>query len=159
MAAPVTTDAAAIDGLVVYDRCIAELDPRTLYALLKLRTDVFVVEQACPYPELDGRDTEPATRHLWAAPPGEEAKVACYLRVLEQPDGHRRMGRVVTAPSHRGNRMAGRLLTLALKRYPGTVDIDAQAHLEGFYASLGFTAAGPTFLEDGILHVPMRRDG
>src|SRR5690348_10062756 len=56
--------------LTRYEASFAELDTTTLYALLKLRTDVFVVEQACPYPELDGRDIEPGTRHLWLDSPG-----------------------------------------------------------------------------------------
>ena len=50
--------------MLLYDATFAELDAPTLYALLRLRTDVFVVEQQCPYPELDGRDEEPLTRHL-----------------------------------------------------------------------------------------------
>src|SRR5690606_34048120 len=74
----------------------AELDAPTLYRLLKLRVDVFVVEQKCAYPELDGRDLEPETRHLWIED-GAGAPLA-YLRVLREPDGAARIGRVVTAP-------------------------------------------------------------
>src|SRR5690606_7197202 len=73
----------------------ADLDAATLYALLRLRVDVFVVEQRCPYPELDGRDTEPATRHLWL----ELSRTpVAYLRILAEPDGAARIGRVVVAP-------------------------------------------------------------
>jgi ElaA protein len=60
----------------------AELDPRTLYALLRLRVDVFVVEQACPYPELDGRDVEPGTVHLWL---DNDDGPAAYLRIVDEP--------------------------------------------------------------------------
>ncbi len=75
-----------------------ELEVDTLYALLKLRSDVFVVEQACPYPELDGRDTEPGTWHLWL---GDDAPLA-YLRILADPEGVRRIGRACTAREARG---------------------------------------------------------
>src|SRR5258706_16122622 len=100
--------------MILHSARFDELDARTLYALLKLRSDVFVVEQACPYPELDGRDTEPDTRHLWLAPPGERADPGAYLRVLVEPDGDRRIGRVCTAVSGRGAGLSGRLLVAAL---------------------------------------------
>lgn len=74
----------------------ADLDVSTLYALLRLRSDVFVVEQQCVYPDLDGRDTEPDTVHVWLTDPSG-AVTAC-LRVLTEPDGTARIGRVVTSP-------------------------------------------------------------
>lgn len=140
----------------LYDCTFADLDAKTLYALLKLRTDVFVVEQACPYPELDGRDTEPTTRHLWLA--DEPAEPQAYLRILAEPDGAARIGRVCTAASARGQGLSRRLMEAALAR---TGDrpcvLDAQSYLVDFYRSFGFTVAGPEFVEDGIPHVPMRR--
>ena len=69
----------------------ADLDVATLYALLKVRVDVFVVEQECPYPELDDRDLEPGTRHLWVD--GDGGPVA-YLRILDDGDAAR-IGRVL----------------------------------------------------------------
>jgi ElaA protein len=133
----------------------AELDTTTLYALLRLRVDVFVVEQRCPYPELDGRDTEPSTRHLWLERDG--APVA-YLRLLTEPDGAARIGRVTVARHARGAGLADRLMTAALARV-GTgrpCVLDAQAHLVDFYARFGFAPVGEEFLEDGIPHVRMR---
>lgn len=140
--------------------CVAALDDipsRTLYALLRLRVDVFVVEQECPYPELDGRDTEPDTRHLWITADGSGDPVA-YLRVLEEPGGVARIGRVVVARRARGAGHAGRLLRSALTLI-GERDcvLGAQAHLEAFYGGFGFVRTGPEYLEDGIPHVPMRR--
>ena len=133
-----------------------ELDPRTLYALLRLRVDVFVVEQECAYPELDGRDGEPTTEHLWIEVAGEPA--AC-LRTLADPDGTRRIGRVATAGAHRGKGYAAALVAEALRRLgEGPVDVEAQTYLEGWYARFGFRRTGPDFLEDGIPHLPMRRD-
>lgn len=135
-----------------------DLDAATLYALLKLRVDVFVVEQECPYPDLDGRDTEPGTRHLWYE---VDRHPVAYLRLLtdDTPGGTGyRIGRVVTAPGSRGEGLAGQLLTAALAVVgDAPAVLDAQAHLAGFYARYGFTPSGPEFVEDGIPHVPMRR--
>ncbi|MEU7902141.1 GNAT family N-acetyltransferase [Actinoplanes sp. NPDC049118] len=131
-----------------------DLPATTLYAIMKLRVDVFVVEQKCPYPELDGRDTEPGTRHVWLAR-GDE--VLAYLRILDDGETER-IGRVVTAPNARKDGYASRLMEHALTvigARPST--LEAQAHLSGFYARFGFTVAGPGYLEDGIPHVPMRR--
>lgn len=139
----------------------AELDPATLYALLRLRVDVFVVEQACPYPELDGRDLEPATRHLWL----EDAGVpVAYLRLLDDGRdagagrlGLYRIGRVATAASHRNQGVATVLVRAALELCHGPVVLDAQAHLQPWYERLGFAATGPVYVDaDGIPHVPMR---
>lgn len=143
-------------ALTLHTAAFAEVDPHTLYALLQLRVDVFVVEQRCPYPELDGRDTEPATRHLWLAAAG--GTPVAYLRVLREPDGAARIGRVAVARDHRGNGHARRLLEAALAVVGGRECLlHAQAHLSGLYARHGFTVTGPEFLEDGIPHVPMHR--
>jgi ElaA protein len=133
------------------------LDTATLYALLRLRVDVFVVEQTCPYPELDGRDTEPGTWHAWS---GGNVAPTGYLRIMEEPDGAARIGRVCVAASQRGTGLARRLMTAALDRVGDRPCVlDAQSHLAGFYASLGFEPDGPEFVEDGIPHIPMRRAG
>jgi ElaA protein len=131
-----------------------DLDNTTLYAILKLRVDVFVVEQECPYPELDGRDDEPGTRHVWLQR-GDE--ILAYLRILDD-GGTERIGRVVTAPAARhgghGSRLMEHALTVVGNR-PAV--LGAQAHLAGFYARFGFEIAGDRYVEDGIPHVPMKR--
>ena len=132
----------------------AELDTATLYALLKLRSEVFVVEQECVYLDPDGRDTEPGTQHVWLE---DEHGPAAYLRILD--DGERaRIGRVVVAPGARGGGHAGTLMKAALELIgdrPST--LDAQAHLVAFYARHGYTISGAEYVEDGIPHVPMDR--
>ncbi|GAA0373126.1 GNAT family N-acetyltransferase [Micromonospora gifhornensis] len=134
----------------------ADLDARTFHDLVRLRVDVFVVEQECAYPELDGRDVEPDTRHLWLA---RDGAVLAYLRILADPDGVARIGRVVVAPSARGGGHAGRLLTAALAEIGDRPCVlEAQSHLVDFYARHGFTVSGPEYVEDGIPHTPMRRD-
>jgi ElaA protein len=133
----------------------AELTPFEVYGLCRLRVDVFVVEQECPYPELDGRDVEPATVHLWAEVAGE---VAATIRVLD--DGATRaIGRVATAPAHRGRGLAARLIEAGIDLCDGAaITLGAQAHLEGWYERFGFRRSGPGYVEDGIPHVPMRRE-
>ncbi|MFF5081126.1 GNAT family N-acetyltransferase [Actinoplanes sp. NPDC000266] len=131
-----------------------DLDTTTLYAILKLRADVFITEQQCPYGELDGRDDEPGTRHLWFT---RDEEIRTYLRILDDGDVQR-IGRVVTAKSARGIGLAGRLMTEALAVIGNRPSVlDAQAHLTKFYAKFGYEPTGPEYLEDGIPHVPMRR--
>jgi ElaA protein len=134
----------------------ADLNARTFHDLLKLRIDVFVVEQNCPYPELDGRDVEPGTRHLWLTDGGTPL---AYLRILADPDGSARIGRVVVAPQARGGGHAGRLMNAALEVVGNRPCVlDAQSHLVAFYTRRGFAVSGPEYVEDGIPHTPMRRD-
>ncbi|WP_432987196.1 GNAT family N-acetyltransferase [Dactylosporangium sp. CA-233914] len=135
----------------------ASLSAAELYRILKLRCDVFVVEQHCPYPELDGRDAEPGTLHMWLDAP--DGSVAAYLRVLREPGGEARIGRVVTAPASRGRGLAGQLLGAALEHIgPARVAVlDAQTVATGLYQRFGFVVDGPAYDDDGIEHVPMVR--
>ena len=131
-----------------------DLDVPTAHDVWRLRQDVFVVEQECPYPDLDGRDLEPGTRHVVGTLDGA---VAGYARVLEEGT-HLRVGRVVLARSARGRGLADRLMAAALEVVGDRPSVlDAQAPLAGWYAGLGYQVTGPEFLEDGIPHVPMRR--
>jgi ElaA protein len=133
------------------------LTARELEAILVLRTAVFVVEQECPYQEVDGRDTEPGTWHAWLS---DDDGVAACLRVLSEPDGHRRIGRVCTAMRARRRGLAGRLVEAALAELGAAPAVlDAQSHATDLYARFGFAPVGPEFLEDGIPHVTMRRPG
>ena len=143
----VTTD---VDGL----------DARTAYDVWRLRQQVFVVEQDCPYPDLDGRDLEPTTRHVVLFDDdGADQVVIGTLRVLDDGDWAR-IGRVVVAPSTRGRGLAGRLMDEAVELCGDReVRLDAQTGLTAFYEGYGFQVTGPEFDEDGIMHVPMRRRG
>ena len=124
-----------------------------VYALARLRQDVFVVEQQCPYPDLDGRDTEPATRHVLLT---DVDDLLGYARVLD--DGAEwRIGRMVLHRDARGRGLADVVVRTALTVTRGRdVVLDAQAPLAGWYATHGFEVSGPEFLEDGIAHLPMR---
>lgn len=133
-----------------------DLDVPTLYALLKLRADVFVVEQECAYPDLDGRDLEAGTRHLWIDADADDGP-AGYLRILD--DGaDARIGRVCVAASARGQGGAALLMREALAVIGDRPSVlGAQAHLQHWYERFGYAVDGPGYVEDGIPHVPMRR--
>jgi ElaA protein len=131
-----------------------ELDARTLYGILQLRSDVFVVEQACAYADLDGRDLEPQTKHIWITDDG--GAVLAYLRVLDEDTA--RIGRVAVAVGARRQGHAQRLLEKALEiigERPAA--LSAQSYATKLYENAGFAIVGEEFDEDGIPHVPMRR--
>lgn len=141
-------------AVTLHESPVRDLDPVTLYAIMRLRVDVFVVEQECAYPELDGRDLEEGAVMLWSE---DDGVVTATVRVLRDDDD-RRIGRVATALDARGSGHAGRLMARAVELCAGhTIRLDAQARLEGWYARFGFARSGDDFLEDDILHVPMSR--
>lgn len=143
-------------GEAMWSARFSELDVGTFHDMVKLRVDVFVVEQDAPYPELDGRDDEPNTVHWWIE---RDGAVVSVLRVLDEGGGVSQIGRVVTAADHRGEGLSARLLEAALAELPGAAVIKAQARLEGWYERFGFERTGPDFIEDGIPHTPMERPG
>ncbi|WP_322920944.1 GNAT family N-acetyltransferase [Nocardioides renjunii] len=133
---------------------VDELPARTAYDVWRLRQQVFVVEQDCPYPDLDGRDLEPTTRHVVLL---EDDEVVGTLRVLDDGDAMR-IGRVVVAPAARGRGLAALLMDEAMRLCGDrAVRLDAQTGLTAFYAAYGFEVTGPEFDEDGIMHAPMSR--
>ena len=143
-------------------RRFADLDAATLYALLKLRSEVFVVEQQCVYLDPDGKDAHPDALHVIGR--ADDGGIAAYLRIL--PAGlsypQASFGRVLTAPAHRGRGLGDPLVRVALaeieRHWPGSdVQIGAQAHLEHYYARHGFVRNSDTYLDDGIPHIDMLR--
>lgn len=131
-----------------------DLDARTSYELWRLRQQVFVVEQASPYPDLDGRDLEPTTRHVLLE---DGATLIGCLRLLDDGDAWR-IGRVVVAAGARGRGLARLLMDEAMRLVGDrAARLDAQVALAGFYRSYGFEEAGPEFVEDGVAHLPMER--
>ncbi|MDQ8046378.1 MAG: GNAT family N-acetyltransferase [Solirubrobacteraceae bacterium] len=137
----------------------ADLRPEQLYAILRLRVDVFVVEQECAYPELDGRDAEPDAIHLWHEAGGEVLSTARLLVDRGGAEVVGRIGRIATAPAARSRGLAGELIAAGLEHFAGLpVILGAQAHLEGYYGRFGFRRSGPDYDEDGIPHLPMRRE-
>lgn len=130
-----------------------------LYDVLRLRADVFVVEQDCVYPDIDGKDHK--ALHLLGK---YEGTTVAYARIFKPGDyfGDASIGRVVIAAPFRDRKWGYPLMEAAIQgieMYFGEtrIAISAQAHLERFYAQTGFTAEGDTYLEDGIPHIRMVR--
>jgi ElaA protein len=137
---------------------LADAEPLALFAYLRLRSDVFVVEQGCVYPDMDDHDlvawhltgTDASGRLLGVArllPPGEKYK---------EPS----LGRVIVTRAARGTGAGHLLVDEALRKaaaeYPGYGHrIQAQAYLERFYGSHGFEPEGEVYVEDGIPHIDM----
>jgi ElaA protein len=138
---------------MLHDAVLAAIPPATLYGILRLRAEVFVVEQDCVYLDPDGRDLEPVCRHLWIEVDGA---VLAAARILDDGD-ERSIGRIVTAPSARGQGLAARLIEHALAHSEGPWTMQAQSQLVSYYAGFGFEVDGDEFDDDGILHTPMRR--
>ncbi len=141
-----------------------EVGAADLYALLRLRCEVFVVEQQCPYPDLDGLDLHPATHHVFATGPG--AELLGLARVLGPGvlDADVHVGRVVVSPQGRGRglgeQVVARAVELGRATWPDArVVLSAQSHLVDWYAGQGFRAVGEAYDEDGIEHRDMVLSG
>lgn len=137
-----------------------QLTLEQLYSVIKLRIDVFIVEQECPYEELDDKDALASTRHLLGL--DNSNNVVAYSRILApgvsypQPS----IGRVVIDKRHRGKGLGYILMNKSIEMnqrlWPHeSISISAQSHLKEFYASLGFKQNSDIYLEDGIPHINM----
>ena len=132
-----------------------------LYSVLALRQAVFVVEQDCAYLDTDGQDA--GALHLLGR---REGVVVAYLRAFPPGvvyPGAAAIGRVVTHADVRGTGLGRPLMREGLRRVAASwgevpVKVSAQAHLRGYYESLGFVVCGPGYDEDGIPHLPMLHD-
>ncbi|WP_062115436.1 GNAT family N-acetyltransferase [Aureimonas sp. AU40] len=139
---------------------------RELHDLLKLRCDVFVVEQACAFAEIDGRD--PDALHLLRLEEGGALAGCLRLFAPDESKGDEaernaaRIGRIATAPAHRGtglgHLMMAEALRLCAERWPeADILLSAQSHLQSFYGKHGFQPVSEPYLEDDIPHIDMRR--
>jgi len=150
-------------GLTWHSAGLDDLSPRLLYALLRLRAEVFVVEQACAYLDLDGKDCLPTTRHLFAMDGDGEAAACLRLLAPGVSFTEASLGRVATAARYRRNGLGVVLMQRGLaelaRRWPGPVRIGAQAYLIDFYGRFGFIVASEPYDEDGIPHVEMLLGG
>ena len=140
---------------VIDIRPFSDLGTTELYAVLKLRFDVFILEQESLYPELDDRDQ--SALHLSVQ---HNDRLAGVLRIL--PSDPVSIGRVAVAKDARGDGLAGRMIEAALARiaedWPDRgVKLGAQQHLEAFYAKFGFTRCSDVYDDGGIPHIDMAR--
>jgi ElaA protein len=143
--------------LTWHDKAFDELTVRELYELLALRSRVFVVEQACIFLDLDGKDAD--ARHLLGV--DADGALVAYARLFGPGASYAEasIGRVVTSPEARkkgyGEDLMHQAIARARARYGGPIRIGAQRYLERFYGRLGFVVQGEPYDEDGIPHVEM----
>ncbi len=140
-----------------YIKRFEEMSTNELYSVLKERVDVFVVEQNCPYPELDGKDL--LSYHLFKEVEGE---IAAYSRLLPPGVSYEEasIGRVLVKKAYRKQKLGEELLKRALdfltnELNESRIKIQAQDYLRKFYGSFGFEVISDVYLEDGIPHVDM----
>jgi ElaA protein len=136
-----------------------ELTIDELYAILQLRSEVFIIEQNCVYLDPDGKD-----REAWHLMGIHDGKLAAYTRIL--PPGvsydDPSIGRVVTSPSKRKTGLGRELMIRSIEHCKklfgdSNITLGAQLYLKKFYESLGFIVSGEEYIEDGIPHITMTR--
>jgi len=151
-----------IDKLEWKSHSFQQLSNTLLYEIIKLRVDVFVVEQNCPYAELDNKDTHPETIHLIAT---INSDLVAYARILPPGLSYPEvgMGRFIVKESFRrqgiGSELISKCLAEKFSIWPNyKIKISAQAHLKPYYAHFGFRVVSESYLEDGIPHIEMLKD-
>lgn len=134
----------------------SELTLEELYEILRARIDVFVVEQKCPYPEIDGKDLD--AYHIFMR---DENRIAAYLRVLKSGVSFDvpALGRIIT--TRRGEGLGAEIVREGIKFVKeklaaAEIKIEAQTYAHGFYEKLGFRQCSEPFMDDGIEHIVMR---
>lgn len=131
-----------------------QLSTRELYQIYKLRVDVFVVEQQCPYHEIDDIDLE--SYHIYLQ--DDNSKILSYCRLYQQNDTYH-IGRVISSTRRKG--YGTQIMKTAVKfateeLHADTIIIEAQTYAKNFYEKLGFTQTSEPFDEDGIEHIQMK---
>lgn len=149
-----------MNNLIWKIKTFNELSTQEFHEILKARIDVFIVEQTCPYPELDGYDQDAV--HLWAENEGE---VVAYCRLFDSGIKYKEasIGRVLTNQNYRKRNLGRTLLrfasnTVECRFRNSSIRISAQNYLLPFYREFGFVEVGETYLEDDIPHTEMKRD-
>ena len=139
-----------------------QLSLNEFHNILQLRIDVFVVEQNCPYPELDGKDK--FAWHFFAVAEEDPEKIIAYTRIFKPGDYYEQaaIGRVVVNPDFRGKDLGHELMRKSIEAVERlfktkVIKIGAQTYLKDFYESHGFCQTGEGYLEDGIPHIHMIR--
>lgn len=134
-----------------------ELTTNELYAILQLRSEVFVVEQNCVYQDIDGKDKKSFHLMAW-----HNHDLVAYTRLVQPGVSFKEasIGRVITAPFYRGLGIGITLIEKSISQILATyttnnIRIGAQLYLKKFYEGFGFVAQGEEFLEDGIPHIEM----
>ena len=149
----------APDSFTIYYKPFGLLTPHELYAIIRLRNEVFVVEQNCVFQDADNKDPDCHHLMIW-----DQEKLVAYARLLPPGLAYEAMsiGRIISSPDYRGTGAGKLLVTKSIAACgelfgEGAIQIGAQLYLKKFYESFGFEQAGELYLEDGIEHIPMLR--
>ena len=141
-------------------KTFTELNTTELYKILKLRSEVFVVEQNCAYQDIDDADLQAIHQLIW-----KKEQLIAYSRILPPGSYFEQLsiGRILTASTIRGQQYGHLLMQEAIgycqEQYPyQSIKLSAQQYLIEFYRSHGFEITGKGYLEDGIPHIGMIRD-
>ncbi|MBC3179155.1 GNAT family N-acetyltransferase [Corynebacterium lujinxingii] len=137
-------------------RSLDEMTPQQVHQLYKLRVDVFVAEQNCPFNEIDDQDADPETKHILALL--DDDTLAGCARVFPTETGSR-FGRFVVHPGHRGSGLGPQIVRAGIEyteQFAGDLIVEAQSGLVGYYEQFGLVAEGEEFLDTGVPHRRMR---
>ena len=130
-----------------------DLSNDELYEILRNRVNVFVVEQKCPYPEIDGKDKD--SYHIYIE---DDGKMVACARIMRDDESTARIGRVLTV--ERGKGLGLEILRTCIEKIkeiydPNRILLEAQTYAIGFYEKEGFKVISDEFMDDGIMHVNM----
>ena len=142
---------------MIVTKIFSELDKDELYQILRLRSEVFVVEQDCVYQDIDNKDQKAI--HLFYK---KEEKIIGYTRIFKKGDYYENpsIGRVVVSKNKRGKDLGKEIMLESMKYIKNNIkgekiELSAQVYLDNFYKDLGFYSKGEEYLEDGIPHQRM----
>ena len=142
---------------MIITKKFSELDTEDLYQILRLRSEVFVVEQDCVYQDIDNKDQNAI--HLYYK---ENDKIVAYTRIFKTGDYYENpcIGRVVVSKKNRGNDLGKKIMIDSMEYIKHNIkgekiELSAQKYLDKFYKDLGFYKIGEDYLEDGIPHQRM----
>ena len=142
---------------MIITKTFSELDTEDLYQILRLRSEVFVVEQDCVYQDLDNKDQNAI--HLYYK---ENDQIVAYTRIFKAGDYYENpcIGRVVVSKKNRGNDIGKKIMIDSMEYIKQNIkgekiELSAQKYLDKFYKDLGFYKIGEDYLEDGIPHQRM----
>ena len=142
---------------MIITKTFSELDTEDLYQILRLRSEVFVVEQDCVYQDIDNKDHNAI--HLYYK---ENDQIVAYTRIFKAGDYYENpcIGRVVVSKKNRGNDLGKKIMIDSMEYIKQNIkgekiELSAQKYLDKFYKDLGFYKIGEDYLEDGIPHQRM----
>jgi len=145
---------------MITTKTFSELNTEELYQILRLRTEVFVVEQNCIYQDLDNKDQKAI--HIYYK---ENNEIVAYTRIFNSGEYYKNpsIGRVVVSKKKRGKELGKKIMISSIeyinKNIKGDkIELSAQKYLDKFYKDLGFYKTGKDYLEDGIPHQRMIKE-